>query len=288
MSITTTHRQETQCNTPDGVALFRRTWLPEGQPCGVFALVHGLNEHSGRYDWLAELLTRDGWVVCAIDLRGHGKSSGPRLWVAQFDEYLDDVVALLREVRAEYPDKPLFLFGHSLGGAIVTRLVIARPSELGELNVAGLILSGPALCIGHRVFPLLRRLAQFASRVWPTLRLVRMGGRYMSRNPDVVRQFRRDPLVFHGRFPVRTGAEILRTADRLPDDFEKVDVPFLVMHGTADVVTDPEGSRQLYRRAASTDKTLHLYDGFYHEVLTDIGHERVVGDLRAWLRERVL
>jgi alpha-beta hydrolase superfamily lysophospholipase len=198
--------------------------------------------------------------------------------VRAFDDYLDDVDVLLDRVIARQPGKPLFLLGHSMGGAIVALLGILRPPK-----VRGLILSAPAVQIGGGVFPVLRRLASFASKVWPSLRLVRMGCRFISRDPAIVQAFRNDPLVFHGRFPVRTGAEILRAAKRIQTDANRLTLPLLVLHGTGDFATDPQGSRLLVARAGSSDKTLRLYTGLYHEVFSEPEREQVVADLLAWL-----
>ena len=185
---------------------------------------------------------------------------------------------LIERVAARQPGKPLFLFGHSMGGAIVALLAITRPPQ-----VRGLVLSAPAVLIAGGVFPVLRRLASLVSAVWPTLRLVRMGCRFISRDPAVVEDFRNDPLVFHGRFPVRTGAEILRAAKRIQFGADRLALPLLVLHGTSDIVTDPKGSRLLVARARSADKTLRLYTGLYHEVLSEPEREQVVADLLAWL-----
>jgi acylglycerol lipase len=217
-----------------------------------------------------------------MDLRGHGKSAGERAMIRSFDEYLADLDIFLARVRAREPGKPLFLFGHSMGGAIVALLAITRQPTL-----AGAVLSAPALRVGGRVFPILRYLAGCISRLLPRLRLVRMGCRFICRDPAVVAQFESDPLVFHGRFPVRTGAEILRAAKQIQTHAEALRLPLLIMHGTADVVTDAEGSRLLHLRAGSHDKTLHLYEGFYHELHSEPEKEHVMADLVAWLNERM-
>ena len=110
-----------------------------------------------------------------------------------------------------------------------------------------------------------------------------MGCGHISRDPAVVEAFRNDPLVFHGRFPVRTGAEILRAAKRIQAGANRLALPLLVLHGTGDVVTDPRGSRLLVARAGSANKTLRLYSGLYHEVFSEPEREQVVADLLAWL-----
>jgi len=274
------HREDRFC-AHDGLRLHENCWLPAGEPGGVVVVVHGLNDHSGRYTELAARLNRHGYAVYAMDLRGHGKSQGARLLIRSFDEYLADLELHVDRVRRRGPDKPLFLFGHSMGGAIVALLGITR-----QPDVRGLVLSVPAVVIGGGVSPLLRRLAPLVSRLFPRLRIMRLGYRTLCRDPEVVEQFKNDPLVYHGRFPVRTGAEILRAAGRIQDQMEALKLPLLLLHGTADMATDPEGSRRLHARAGSTDKTLKLYEGLFHDLLHEPEKEQVTADLIEWLDAR--
>jgi acylglycerol lipase len=269
---------EDRFTTADGLELFEQSWLPERDPAASVVVVHGINEHGGRYARLAEDLNHRGYAAYTVDLRGHGRSQGDRALILAFDEYLSDVEALLERVAARQPGKPIFLLGHSMGGAIVALLSILRPPR-----VRGVILSAPAVLIAGNVFPILRRVAAFVSMVWPTLRVTRMGCRFISRDPAVVEAFRNDPLVFHGRFPVRTGAEILRAAKRIQNDAQRITLPLLVMHGTGDIVTDPKGSRLLVSRASSDNKTLQLYTGLYHDIFSEPERDQVVADLIAWL-----
>jgi acylglycerol lipase len=269
-------------STKSGLKLFLQRWLPDRPAQAAVALVHGVNEHGGRYARVAGELNAHGIAVHAIDLRGFGRSDGERGLVLRFDEFLDDVEHLLQWTAGEHPGKPLFLLGHSMGGEIATWLIIER-----QPKIDGLILSAPALLVGGKVFPILRHLATFFSGVFPRMRLRRMGTRFMSRDPQVVADFKADPFVFQGKFAVRTGAEILRVVKIIRRRMEEVRLPLLVMHGTGDVVTDPTGSRELYARAASTDKTLHLYPGLYHEIFSEPEREQVIGDLIAWIERRL-
>lgn len=244
-------------------------------------LVHGICEHGGRYAPVAERLCRQGYALYAMDLRGHGHSDGERLLIAAFDDYLDDLDTLLQRIAAEQPGRPLFLLGHSMGGAVVTRFVLRRRPP-----ISGLILSAAALRIAGNVFPVLRKLARLFSRLWPRLRLVRLGSRMLSRDPQVVAEFRSDPLVFQGNFPVRTGAEILDAAQDIQGQMEAIDVPLLILHGTGDYVTDPRGSWDLYARSRSSDKTLRLYQGLYHDLLHEPEWEQIADEILAWLDPR--
>ncbi|MBN2580056.1 MAG: lysophospholipase [Pirellulales bacterium] len=265
-----------------GVRLYFQGWLPEGPRKATVAVIHGIDEHSGRYARLARRLNTHGYAVYGFDLRGHGRSSGERAWIASFEDFLDDAEAFLQRVRQEAPELPLFLLGHSMGGEVAVWLVLTRYPSL-----SGLILSAPALRTGGKVFPLLRRLARLVSRIFPRLRLTRLGYRFMSRDPEVIENFRTDPLVNHGKFPVRTGAEILRIMGEIQRRGGQVRLPLLVLHGTGDFVTDYRGSREFYERAASPDKTLRLYDGLYHEIFSEPERDQVIGDVISWLDARV-
>jgi len=267
----------------DGLRLYERRWEPAGEPRGEIMLVHGFIEHGGRYGPTAEFLTRHGYAVSVTDLRGHGKSDGPRCWVRSFDEYVDDLNGCFDRVAGRSAGKPVFVLGHSLGGLIALLWCIRRQPRL-----SGLILSGPALQVGQQVFPWLRHLAVVGSILFPRLRLVRMGCRNISRDPAVVARFRDDPLVFHGRFPVRTGAEILRAGGLAQARFEQLRAPLLILHGTADRVTAVEASQELARRAEATDKTMHLYPGLYHEVFNEPEKEQVRANLIAWIEKRTV
>ncbi len=275
---------EERFTTPDGLSVYGQRWLPEPPAGAVVVLVHGFVEHSGRYAPLAEDLNRQGYAVYAMDLRGHGRSEGPRCFVRRFDQYLEDLDLFLDRVAAAEPDKPLFLLGHSMGGLIVARWAISRPARQADLR--GLILSGPALRVGRGLFPLLRHLAWIASLLAPRLPVVRLGGRRISRDPAVVEDFRRDPLVFHDRFPVRMGAEILAAMRSVGRSMEALHWPLLILHGTGDCVCDVEGSRQLHRRAGSTDKTLRLYAGLYHDLVHEPERAEVLADVLTWLDAR--
>ncbi len=262
----------------DGLVLHEHRWHAAA-PRGVVALVHGFIEHGGRYAPLAERLVERGYTVAAIDLRGHGRSQGERAFVHRFDEYLGDVDRFLAAVYNDFPALPLFLLGHSMGGLIAAECYLTRRPPL-----RGLILSAPAVTVGARVFPLLRGLATFVAALFPRLRVTQLGnGGFVSRNPQAVAEIEKDPLIYRGRFPVRTGAEILRAGERLRRQAEAIDLPLLILHGTGDLLTDAKGSEELHRRAASPDKTLKLYEGLYHELFSEPERETVLADLFDWL-----
>lgn len=274
-------QEENGFETFDGLQLHERGWLPDGDPVGVVVVVHGIMEHCGRYAELAARLTERGFAVWAFDLRGHGNSEGKRIAIRSFDEYLKDLEWFLDRVRSRHPGKPPYLLGHSMGGNIAALFTLTRREEL-----RGLVLSAPALRIGGAISPVLRHLAGLVSRVLPWLRLGRVTYNTLSRDSRVIAEFKSDPLVHHGRFPVRTGAEILRAARRIMEEAEAIELPLLVLHGTSDVVTTAEGSRQLHARAGSKDKTVKLYEGLYHDLFHELEKDAVAADLIEWLVAR--
>ncbi|HLA83879.1 MAG TPA: lysophospholipase [Thermoguttaceae bacterium] len=262
----------------DDPSIANRSWTPKTPSRALVIFVHGFTEHCGRYEHVAQALVARGVAVHALDLRGHGRSGGPRASIRSFAEYLDDVDHYVERLRHKNSGKPLFLLGHSMGGIVAALLVIER-----RIPVDGLILSAPALKVGDDVFPLLRRLASLVSRIWPGLRLVRLGCRRLSRDPATVEHFRTDPLVFHGRFPVRSGTEILSAGRRVLRAARAIHVPLLLLQGTADAVVDPEATRDLFAQAASPDKTLKLYDGLYHDLFGEPEKDQVIADLIHWV-----
>lgn len=263
--------------TSGGLELFEQWWRPEGTPRGVVLLVHGYAEHSGRYEEAGEFLAGRGYAVEAFDLRGHGRSEGRRAVVGSMNEYLVDLGHFLRIVRERHPGRAIFLLGHSMGGCIATLYAITRKPSLD-----GLVLSGPA--IGGMTPPLpLRVGVSLLARVKPEAGTVPFRADSISRDPAVVSSYVADPLVYTGKMKAGLAAAFLRATERIAREMEEVELPLLVMHGTADTAAPPRGSEELYARTNTHDKTLKLYEGLYHEIFNEPEREAVLADLAAWL-----
>ncbi len=267
-------------DTDDGLKLFEQGWQPEEEARAAVALVHGYAEHSGRYARLGHYLAQREFAVFTYDQRGFGRSEGRRALVSSFDRYLDDLHVFLQRVRRRLHGQPLFLFGHSMGGAVSALYCLERDDAF-----TGLLLSSPALRVGEDVNPVLRALAPLISRIFPTLPTLPLDRRYLSHNAEVVAQAESDPLNFHGRIPARTGAEIVRASERIRAQMEDLTLPLLLIHGTDDQITDPRGSQELYFRARSEDKTLGLYPGLYHETFNEPEGHLVLDEIACWLDE---
>ena len=271
------HREATLRRSGD-VDLFVQTWQPTGAIRGVVALVHGIGEHSGRYGYLVERLVGAGFAVVALDNRGHGRSGGVHGHIDSWSEYREDVHAFLNYVSAHFMRLPLFLYGHSLGGLIVTDYVLFHPDGLD-----GLIVSGHPLRPTGSAKPILVLLARILSKYKPTISFsLGLDDNTLSRDPEVVRAYKEDPLV-HRRVSARWGTETLATIDRVRARAGEIRLPLLILHGGADRINSVDGSRELFGLASSPDKQIRIYPGGYHESHNDLDRELVATDVIEWL-----
>ncbi|MFM0394143.1 alpha/beta hydrolase [Paraburkholderia phytofirmans] len=277
--------QRGSVTTADGIALPLYRWPATTPMRATVALLHGLAEHAGRYSALAGRLNAAGIELVAIDLRGHGHAPGKRSYVKRFDDYLLDAQALLD--AAAQSCAPLFLMGHSMGGAVAALYAIERLEPSGR-RLNGLILSSPALAPGRDVPRWMLKLSQVISRLYPSFPAMKIDAALLSRLQPVVNANRNDPLVHHGAIPARTGAELLLAMARIERGRAGLRLPLLVYHGTADKLTEPEGSREFGQHAGSPDKTLTLHEGSYHETMNDIDRDRVIGALIEWIEKRLV
>ena len=270
---------ETTLQTDDGLALYARAWSPRGDARASLVVVHGLRDHGDRYAPLARELNQRGIAVYAMDLRGHGRSEGARVTVDRLDQYVDDVARFVEHVRAG-SDQPLFLFGHSMGGAIA-----ARYAERPGRPVAGLVLSAPALSLFISDLEVCG--VNLANDLDPNAPLLSIDMEKWSRRREVVLQNQRDPFVYQPAAPVRTGAALIEGAAEAQREAPFVRVPLLVMHGSADGITDPAGSRRFVESARSSDKTLQVYPGLYHDLWNEPERAKLTRDLVDWLVARL-
>ncbi|KAG7608899.1 Alpha/Beta hydrolase fold [Arabidopsis suecica] len=269
-----------------GNALFSRSWLPiSGELRGILIIIHGLNEHSGRYSQFAKQLNASNLGVYAMDWIGHGGSDGLHGYVPSLDYVVSDTEAFLEKIRSENPGVPCFLFGHSTGGAVVLK---AASSPSIEAMLAGIVLTSPALRV-KPAHPIVGAIAPIFSLLAPRFQFkgANKRGIPVSRDPEALLAKYSDPLVYTGPIRVRTGYEILRITAYLTRNFKSVTVPFFVLHGTEDKVTDPLASQDLYNQAPSVFKDIKLYDGFLHDLLFEPEREEVGRDIIDWMMNRL-
>ena len=259
-----------------GLKIFTRSWRPEGKARGVVVLSHGFNSHSGYYLWVAEQLLASGLAVYALDYRGRGKSDGERYYVEKFSEYQGDLDMTVKLARSREPGLPIFILGHSAGGVIACNYVLDN-----QADIAGLICESFAYKVPAPDFAL--SVLKGLSHLAPHAHVLKLKKEDFSRDPKVTRALLDDPLLADEVQPTKTVAEMVRADERLKRDFKLFTLPLLIIHGTKDTVTRPEGSQEFYANASSKDKTLKLYEGYFHDPLSDIGKEAVMADINSWI-----
>ncbi len=263
-------------------SIYTQNWLPDNPAKAVLLIIHGLNEHCGRYDHFSNFFVNEGFAVYSMDLIGHGKSDGTRSYVKDFNNYLDDVILYLEKIKQLQPGSPIFLIGHSMGGLISALLLVDHPDQF-----AGAVLSGSVVQVPDDVSSLFITLGKFVSFILPKLGLLKIDLSGLSRNPDVVQAYKDDPLVNSGKFTARVSAEMTKSFDRMAGEGSRIKDPVLILHGGSDRIVNPACSYFLYALVSSEIKKIIIYNDFYHEIYNDPGHEQVYQDVSSWINNQL-
>jgi alpha-beta hydrolase superfamily lysophospholipase len=270
-------REETVKSGDRGI--FVRSWSP-GAPRAVVVLVHGFNSHSGYYIRTGEELAARGFAAYAPDLRGRGRSDGDRFYIESMSEFVQDVATVVSLAKLRNPGLPTFLLGHSAGGVVSCLYVLEHQSELAGFICESFAFEVPAPDFAIAALKGLSHLA-------PHAHVLKLHNEDFSRDPAVVKAMNDDPLIANETQPTRTVAELARADERLRAEFSAITLPLLILHGTADKATKPSGSQTFYDAAGSDDKTIEFYQGHYHDLLNDVGHEEVLADIVEWIEAHV-
>ncbi|XP_019514206.1 PREDICTED: monoglyceride lipase isoform X2 [Hipposideros armiger] len=291
----------------DGQYLFCRYWKPEGTPKALVFVSHGAGEHCGRYDELAKMLVGLELLVFAHDHVGHGQSEGERMVVSDFHVFIRDVLQHVDTVQKDYPGLPVFLLGHSMGGAIAILTAAEKPGHFsGMVLISPLVLANPESATTFKDYP--KNLLKMASRmvlpwiphsVWvlaakvlnlvlPNMSLGPIDASVLSRNKTEVDLYITDPLICRAGLKVCFGIQLLNAVSRVERALPKLTLPFLLLQGSADRLCDSKGAYLLMESAKSQDKTLKIYEGAYHvlhkelpEVTNSVFHE-----INMWISQR--
>jgi len=266
----------------DGEALYRCSWVPSGPVRAQCTLLHGYAEHCHRYKAFIEALNKAGIAVFSFDYKGHGRSAGRRSYITSFRSLIPDAVTTLRWAADQVPNVPRLVFGHSMGGALGALLAMEY-SELLDL----LLMTSPTVKVSEDISPFLQKISGVVSVVLPLIPAARLDPELISRDPEVVKDYLEDPLVYTGGVLARTGNTLLSTQSWVLERAELLRTPFITLHGGADGLADPQGSIVLHERASSDDKTIQIYDGLYHEILNEPEQDQVRADLLDWIDKRI-
>jgi alpha-beta hydrolase superfamily lysophospholipase len=263
-----------------GLKVFVRSWQPEGKPRATVVINHGFKSHSGYYEWAAEQLTQSQLAVYALDMRGHGKSEGERLFVNAMADYVDDLAKVITFAKEREGALPTFVLGHSAGGVVAAIYMLDHQSEVTGFICESFAHEVPAPDFALAILKGIGNLA-------PHAHVLKLKNEDFSRDPKAVERMGSDPLVSKQGYEAQTVAELVRADERLKKEFSRITLPVLILHGTADHAAKPHGSQVFHDRTGSEDKTLKLYDGYFHDPLNDVGKERVMADITEWILARV-
>jgi len=267
-----------------GAKTYYQCWLPESEPKAVLYIVHGLAEHSGRYMHIVNYFVPLGYAVYGHDYFGHGKTEGTRVFVEQFEDITGPLKTYFDRVHSQQPDKPIFLLGHSLGGLISSRYLLDHQSDF-----AGAILSGPLIRASDHPSPFLLFLLNLVSAIVPKLGVRQLESDAMSTDPKEVEGYVKDPLVHSGKVTAGISVAMFSAIKYVTSHASQITLPLLIVQGGADATVDPAGAQLLHDTVGSSDKTITIYEGYYHEVFneTEPRRNQVFNDMQIWLESHI-
>jgi lysophospholipase len=258
------------------LAVYHKSSVRESQK--GFIIFHGYAEYTDRYRFFIDMLSKEGFNVFAIDHHGHGRSDGARAYINNFNTLISDASSWFEELKIAYPDYNWYVFGHSMGGGVALDFTLNHQDE-----IEALVLTGPLIKLPENVPNFLRVIGHVLSTITPKLPAIAVDFDLISRDPDVIRIYKEDPLIYSGNVRARTAIEMDRFSLRIQKRLSELTLPFWVGHGSLDRITDPDGSKKLYEIAASPDKTLKIYPGLFHEILNEPESQIVMYDISVWL-----
>ncbi len=253
--------------------------IPESKK--AILVIHGYAEYVDRYRSLFDRFSKEGYHVFAIDHYGHGRSEGTKGLIMDINHVLNDVSEWFDELKTQNQDFQWYIFGHSMGGGIALDLTLKHLED-----VKALVLSGALIKLPDTVPGWMKVIGRIIAKVAPALPVVPIDIDLISRDPDVVRIYKEDPLVYSDKVRARTAVELERLTLILQSKLHQLTIPVWIGHGSLDRVTDPEGSKMLNQKAASPDKTLKIYHGLFHELLNEPEGQVVLHDIIHWLSKR--
>lgn len=272
---------EFKFKTFDGLQLFGQSWQPESQPQAVICLVHGLGEHSGRYTHVAAQITQAGYTLISFDLRGHGKSEGPRGHTPSYEALMQDISSLLEVANKQFPQLPSFLYGHSLGGNLVLNYVLRYKPQL-----KGVIVTDPWLCLAFKPSASKIILGKIANKIYPSFsQSSGLDTKALSHDSEVVHAYENDPLV-HDHISARMFIGIYQSGQWALEHALEFPLPLLLMHGGADKIISIEASKEFANKIPEKC-TFKIWDGLYHEIHNEPEKEEVFKFLIDWLDKEV-
>jgi len=261
----------------DGGELFGQSWIPDSEPKAVINFVHGIGEHTDRYQNWMPFFVDAGYAVFAIEYRGHGRSFGKRGYIKNYNELLNDIDVLLEQSKKAYPSLPHFLYGHSLGGGMVTHYVLKR-----KPNIKALVATSPWLSLTVEPPKWQVSLVEFLHKIAPTLTIVsNIKTKDITHNKDIVKAYSDDKMV-HSKINLELFLSAFKNGKWNIKHAKEMPVPFLLAHGSDDKITNPKGSEAFYNN--NPKKTsLKIWEGMFHELHNEPIREEHAKYIINWL-----
>lgn len=270
---------ETRVRTESGLSLYGQTWKPEGEIKAVVVLIHGLGEHSGRYLHVAKYFTSAGYVLKTMDLPGHGKSEGKR-GDTSFNSVKVIIQSIIKEAQNEFPTRPVFLYGHSLGGELALYFTLTESAPL-----AGVIVTAPGIAPGTPVAPAKLAAAKVLSRLAPRVTMANgLDFDSLAHDPAVKIAYLKDPLV-HPMVSARLGNDLLNTGAWIRKQSGKFPYPLLIMQGEDDRIVDAPSVKK-FAEGLSGDVTFRMWPNMCHELHNEYGQAEVLKTMVEWMDKR--
>lgn len=247
----------------DGTEIFARINPGSKESKGVIIQCHGLGEHSGRYPHVAEWFEKQGWAFMGYDHRGHGKTPGKRGHIPSYDTLMEELDIALKRANELYPDKKIWLYGHSWGGNIILNYLLRKNPA-----ISGAIVTGPWLTLPPSKIPngFMQFMAKVMNVIFPSLQNPNgLDLHGLSRDQAVIDAYKADKLV-HNKISVRNFIECDNAAGYALENAGKLSIPTYLAHGSADILTNPEGSKQFAAAAKKDVLQFKLWKDWYHEL----------------------
>ncbi len=268
--------------TKDKTKIFAQKWLSGTNPRAAIIIVHGLGEHSSRYAHIAKMFNDENIAVFSFDHRGHGLSGGSRGDIPSYDTACDDIDELIKKVKTEFPAIPIFLYGHSLGGAIVLNYGLTKNSQIN-----GIICTSPGLGTNDPIPAIQLTLVKFLSRIAPKVTINNgLDVENLSHDQEVIHAYKNDPLV-HPKISTRLALELVTQGQKMIQKADQFKYPLLLLQGEMDHLVNPKLTKQFAEKSSKINIRFIQFPDFYHEMHNELNNEEFLLSIKSWLNEQI-
>ncbi len=268
--------------TKEGDSIHAQKWMTPDKPVAVILLIHGLGEHIGRYDHVANFFNKRNVNVYGFDHRGHGKTSGKRGHIPSTQDYFSDIDYLLEFSKKEYPATPIFLYGHSLGGNMVLNYSMNKKPPID-----GVICTSPGLAVGEPVPPAKLLMAKVLTTLLPSMTINNgLDVNNLSHDPLVIKKYQEDPMV-HPMISAKLAMDMLSNGEWITNNANQFSYPLLLMAGSEDHIINLEKVKQFAEKCPKDILTFKIFSGLYHELHNEYEQEDVLNTIFEWITKQI-